>query len=70
MGGLDYMCPYPKAFLSDSSLPFQAPITVCQKKSSWLVSLGYVSEKSSLQSGAHVQTLCPRGFVCRQRSSR
>lgn len=38
-------CPYPEAFLSDSSLPFQAPVTVCQKKSSWLISLGYVREE-------------------------
>lgn len=49
-------CPYPEAFLSDSSLPFQAPVIVCQKKSSWLISLGYVSEKSWLQSGARAQT--------------
>lgn len=47
-----------KAFCLDSFLPFQAPITVCQKgkKSSWLAGLGYVCEKHSLQTGTWAQT--------------
>lgn len=67
-GGEGSLCPYLKAFLSNSSLPFQAPITVKKKKPSRLVRLGYVSE-SSLQRGAQAQTV-PTGLVCLQRSSR